>query len=158
MVQRLAARPPGCTSLTLTNKRWPPDCAGVLFLGATRQRGWAQGFLHYGTEPVKPIHLLRLIGRGMPTVRLRQNPSEETLGSMAQANERRWAERWSRTIGALGTRLWRCLVGLRYGIVGVGRTGSGLALCLAQLGVHQLTLIDPDVVERHNLWGNARRY
>jgi hypothetical protein len=59
--------------------------------------------------------------------------------------------RWSRTIGALGVDVWQRLVRLRYGIIGVGRTGSRLALALAGLGVHALTLIDPDTLALPNL-------
>jgi hypothetical protein len=36
-------------------------------------------------------------------------------------------------------------------IVGVGGIGSPTALALAKLGISELTLIDPDTVERHNL-------
>ncbi len=36
-------------------------------------------------------------------------------------------------------------------LVGVGGIGSPLALALAKLGMPNLTLIDPDTVERHNL-------
>jgi len=60
-------------------------------------------------------------------------------------------ERWSRTIGALGLEVWQRLVGLRYAIIGLGRTGSNVALALTRLGVRHLTLIDPDRLELHNL-------
>jgi predicted ThiF/HesA family dinucleotide-utilizing enzyme len=60
--------------------------------------------------------------------------------------------RWSRTIGALGGEAsWQRLVRLRIAIIGCGRTGSLVAVTLARLGVRQLILIDPDVVEEHNL-------
>jgi hypothetical protein len=61
-------------------------------------------------------------------------------------------DRWSRTSGALGGEaVWWRLVWLHVGIVGCGRTGSSLATGLARLGVHRLTLIDPDRIELHNL-------
>ena len=43
------------------------------------------------------------------------------------------------------------MIGLRYALVGLGRTGSSLALALVRLGVQHLTLIDPDHLELHNL-------
>lgn len=39
----------------------------------------------------------------------------------------------------------------RVTLVGVGGIGSPTALALAKLGIPKLTLIDPDIVERHNL-------
>jgi len=60
-------------------------------------------------------------------------------------------ERWSRTIGALGTRVWQRLTSLRIAIIGCGRTGSLIAATLVRMGIRNLTLIDPDTVEEHNL-------
>jgi len=60
-------------------------------------------------------------------------------------------ERWSRTIGALGAHVWQRLTSLRLGIIGCGRTGSLIATTAVRMGVRDLTLIDPDLVERHNL-------
>jgi hypothetical protein len=62
-------------------------------------------------------------------------------------------ERWSRTIGALGgPAIWRRLTRLRIAIVGCGRLGSLLAAAFGRLGVSaEITLIDPDVMEAHNV-------
>jgi hypothetical protein len=61
-------------------------------------------------------------------------------------------DRWSRTIGALGGgAIWQRLVRLHSGLVGCGRTGSAVAMTLARSGIRLLTLIDPDIVEMHNL-------
>lgn len=61
-------------------------------------------------------------------------------------------ERWSRTIGALGGEaIWQRLVGLHIAVIGCSRSGSLAAVTLARSGVRHLTLIDPDVVELHNL-------
>lgn len=55
-------------------------------------------------------------------------------------------------MGALGGEaVWQRLVGLRVAVVGCGRTGSLVAVTLARLGIRRLTLIDPDIVEAHNL-------
>src|SRR5262249_18539785 len=59
---------------------------------------------------------------------------------------------WSRTIGALGGEdVWHRLVRLRVGVVGCSRSGSLAAIALARLGIRDLTLIDPDIVEAHHL-------
>jgi hypothetical protein len=60
--------------------------------------------------------------------------------------------RWSRTIGALGGEdVWQRLIRLPIAVIGCGRTGSIVAFMLAALGIRHLTLIDPDVIEPHNL-------
>jgi len=51
----------------------------------------------------------------------------------------------------LGKEVWKRLIGLRYGIIGLGRTGSSLTLSLGRIGTHSLTLVDPDIIESHNL-------
>lgn len=60
---------------------------------------------------------------------------------------------WSRTAGALP--IWHRLGDLHLVIVGVGRSGSQLARSLVRLGAGQvwghMTLVDPDVMEIHNL-------
>jgi hypothetical protein len=61
-------------------------------------------------------------------------------------------ERWSRSIAALGGEVWRRLSGLHYGIAGVGRSGSILAEAVAAgWGAERLSLIDPDLIQTHNL-------
>ena len=60
--------------------------------------------------------------------------------------------RWSRSHGALGgTAVWERVVNLPTAVVGCGRSGSLAASALARLGVRELTLIDPDAIEPHNL-------
>lgn len=60
-------------------------------------------------------------------------------------------ERWSRSEGAIGPDTWGRLQDARVVIVGVGRTGSLAADALAGAGVERLTLVDPDIVEPHNV-------
>ncbi len=105
-----------------------------------------------GPSGPEPLSRLVLVGPGMHVV-----PLSEEAGAPAEAaseaEERGAAEaRWSRTVGALGgLAAWRRLVRLRVGIVGCGRTGSLMAVALARVGVRSLTLLDPDVIEPHNL-------
>ncbi len=62
---------------------------------------------------------------------------------------------WSRSMGALGADVWVRLQDAHVVVIGVGRTGSLLCDALASSGVDRLTLIDPDVVEPHNVGEGA---
>ncbi|MBI3962993.1 MAG: ThiF family adenylyltransferase [Deinococcus sp.] len=104
------------------------------------------------SQDLEPLHQLRLVGPGMHAIGLQQELLPEPLArTMVEGSSEESVARWSRTIGALGQEAWQRLVGLRYALIGVGRAGSSLALALARMGVTQLTLIDPDRVESHNL-------
>jgi hypothetical protein len=88
----------------------------------------------------------------MYRVRAGEPTGESTTASGGGSGSHAAAERWSRTIGALGGfDVWRRLAGLSVTIVGCGRTGSMLAEALGRLGVDRLTLIDPDLIEPGNL-------
>jgi len=127
----------------------PPDCMGVLLLGRNQHRGRALGAVRFPAQDLTPVHALRLAGPGMLTINLQRGPRAEWSSQVGKESTQDSLERWSRTIGALGLEVWQRLRGLRYAIVGLGRTGSSLAL--ARLGVRHLTLIDPDRLELHNL-------
>lgn len=91
---------------------------------------------------------LRIIGAGLlefatPDSRLPPASSPDGNG------------RWSRARGALGSQVWTRLRSLRCTIVGCGRTGSIVAHSLARMGVRNLALMDPDLVELHNLDGEG---
>jgi len=60
-------------------------------------------------------------------------------------------ENFDRQIRAFGHEGQRIIESLKIGIVGVGGIGSIVAQQLAHLGVKNITLIDPDVVETTNL-------
>jgi molybdopterin/thiamine biosynthesis adenylyltransferase len=61
-------------------------------------------------------------------------------------------QRWSRTQGGFGGReVWERWLGCPMAIIGVGRSGSLLAEALIRSGVLNLSLIDADIVEPHNL-------
>lgn len=57
----------------------------------------------------------------------------------------------TRTFDTWGQKTQNTISRLRVGIVGVGSVGSIVAEAMARIGVAQVTLIDPDRVERHNL-------
>ena len=56
-----------------------------------------------------------------------------------------------RTFDSWGTESQNTISRLRVGIVGLGSVGAVVAEALARIGVSQVTLIDPDKVEKHNL-------
>jgi hypothetical protein len=91
----------------------------------------------------RPLAAVRIIGPGLP--RLAFGPTSPAL---AASQDR---ERFSRTIGALGAATFDRLRSLRFVVVGCGRAGSLVAEHVAAYGVTGLTLIDPDVLEPHNL-------
>ncbi|MGH8477259.1 MAG: ThiF family adenylyltransferase [Methylococcales bacterium] len=65
---------------------------------------------------------------------------------------RQQGKRWSRTRGALGgDGVWQRWIDCPMAIIGTGRSGSLLAEALSRSGVRRLTLIDPDIIEPHNL-------
>ena len=116
--------------------------------------GQAAGQLQAACEidgRIWPIESLRVVEAGMPRVHLRPKivlSSGDDDGAREQALA---DEIWSRSVGALGESNWRRLVSLRVVVVGCGRSGSLVAAALARFGVRQLTLIDPDEIEPHNL-------
>jgi len=60
-------------------------------------------------------------------------------------------EELNRTISVWGIRKQQKLARLKVGIIGTGSVGSIVAETVARLGVQQVSLIDFDLVERHNL-------
>jgi hypothetical protein len=90
-----------------------------------------------------------IIGAGLPCVTFTQTSRPGAEPDAPPPPDERAI--WSRTIGALGESAWQRLRKLHVGVVGCGRSGSLAAAALRRLGVHQLTLIDKDVLEPHNL-------
>ena len=56
-----------------------------------------------------------------------------------------------RTVDTWGYESQSTIGRLRVGIVGLGSVGSIVAEALARIGVSHITLIDPDIIEEHNL-------
>ena len=56
-----------------------------------------------------------------------------------------------RTYDTWGTEAQSFISRLHIGIVGLGSVGSVVAEALARIGVPTITLVDPDIVEQHNL-------
>lgn len=127
---------------------WPVQ--GWVWLGIGALEGYLGGGIRRHGE-WQPLEGVRLSGRGMHRLSAtRPGGGAESAQDAALTGAQR--VRWSRTIGALGgVDVWQRLTQLRVGVVGCGRSGSLVAEALARLGVRDVTLIDPDRVELHNL-------
>jgi molybdopterin/thiamine biosynthesis adenylyltransferase len=112
-----------------------------LVLGIGPAEGCWWGLAWTAPDRTLPVSEISLPGPGM--FRLRKHPDPDTPAVPET--------RWTRTRAALGEAAWRRLTSLRVGIVGCGRLGSTLAAALARNGVRHLLLVDPDIVEPHNL-------
>lgn len=122
---------------------YPSVC--VLQLGARAELGAFTG-IYVSGDRIVPIRQLQFVGAGMARF-----DAVDFVQPVRQLVPRE-AERWSRLIGALGgSEVWRCLTELSLIVVGVGRTGSLVAASLARLGCRQVTLVDPDRIELHNV-------
>ena len=114
-----------------------------LALGVGNAAGRMLGRCYSSTGPVENLSVLKVIAEGLPHIDF--SSSEAVRLSDTEASI------WSRTIGALGERVWRRLTDLHFCLVGCGRSGSLMAASLHRFGARYLTLIDPDHWELHNL-------
>jgi hypothetical protein len=127
------------------------DAVGRLVLGQGPWRGRVVGTVRT-SDGIERLDRLDLIGPGMFRIltgdaRHHHHGPDQVAPSVDPIRGR-----WSRTIGALGgLDTWGRLVRLHVGVIGVGRSGSLVAAALNNLGLRRLTLIDPDVIEPHNL-------
>lgn len=142
------SHPSGLTSLSaqddrneadlvdLAQHRNGPDTPLVSLL--LTPAGDLQGRVWTGRHAYVPLRLLQVVGE---SIRLQYPGRGHGQARPALA----------RQALAFGTALNQDLAMLRVGVVGCGGTGSATALLLARLGVGQLALFDPDVVECTNL-------
>lgn len=167
---RLVTHPPAAADA----RRFPrlSTVVGTLWIGAGPMRGAVWGAVHLDEHSV-PLQELYLVGAGM--YRLTLAPSQDVHPGAAPRHALQQSTRdqrldptimRSRTMGALGGEaVWQRLAGLRVAIIGVGRTGSIVAITLAQTGLRDIILIDPDRIAPHNLgemmamgWADVGRY
>ena len=133
----------------------PPDTAQI-YLEGTDDRVLLQGRLCLG-QSVITMESFSVVGPGLLHLESTGITEMQTDGlhlvhPSRSLTDMKNAERWSRTIGALGSPdAWHRLNRLSIGVIGCGRTGSLMAQGLARLGIGRLVLVDPDVVEMHNL-------
>lgn len=112
--------------------------------------------------PDRP-HATLVVGRSSFDARVRYTAADEhqistiaEVGSDLRLHEKRDLEvsvdeGFDRSIRAFGAKGQSILRRLKFGIVGLGGTGSIVAEQLAYLGVGSLVLLDPDTIERTNL-------
>jgi hypothetical protein len=128
----------------------PEDTRIILGVGVGPAAGHLAGVVrHEGC--IRALAAMRVIAPGLPRLALRRS-----LDLSPHTKD----ERFSRTIGALGERTFARLRSLHFAVVGCGRTGSLVADHLASYGVASIALIDPDLLELHNLGemtGNLNR-
>lgn len=121
-----------------------PTCS--ILLGSGEDVGLFTGIFPV-RDRAEPVHEIKIVGPGM-----RRLPAVDFQTLQRHQVLPQDAARWSRLIGALGgLDVWQRLTSLNFCIIGTGRTGSLVATTLAKHGVHNLTLVDPDVLELHNL-------
>ncbi len=102
---------------------------------------------HAGDEPLAE---LILVGTGLARISLTPENAGRGLATLRIGRDE-VPEMLSRTGGALGSAALARLRRLRVVVVGCGRSGSLVIESLASLGIAELTLIDPDLLEPHNL-------
>lgn len=120
----------------------------ALVIGFGAASGCLAGlFVGHGGR-VEPIRRIKVVSAGLPSMSVRTDGARR--GELDDA-QRDSESVWSRTIGALGAETWRRLTALKIAVVGCGRTGSLFVTSLARLGVKDITLVDPDFVEEHNV-------
>jgi len=114
--------------------------------------GEARGEMHaLALEPGSDmVRAAGLVIRGPGLRRIEYPGSVERISPWARANDI-----WSRSMSAMGPVPWQQMTTDRFEIVGCGRTGSLIANQLANLGCRSLGLVDPDLVETHNLDGST---
>jgi hypothetical protein len=91
---------------------------------------------------IEPVQAVWIVGPGMAVLR----PGDQGAPPAEAAPARS-----SRLTHALGHQVWDRLRGCCFTIVGCGRIGSQIAMTLACMGVGEIILVDPAVIEPHNL-------
>jgi hypothetical protein len=117
----------------------------ILGVGIGPAAGHFAGMIR-SQHKIAELGVVRVIAPGLPRLTL-GSPRFDRPSQFASADR----VRFSRSIGALGEGAFDRLRSLRIAVVGCGRTGSLVVDHIAAYGVTGLTLIDPDVMERHNL-------
>jgi hypothetical protein len=104
-------------------------------------------------DRIYPLASVNLVGPGM-----------RRFGRSHSVNRRRInpqsSERWSRSSGAMGSKLFRAFRNNSVLLIGAGRLGSLLGTSLVRMGLRRLTVVDSDHLEAHNrdaTFGNKPR-
>ncbi|MBX3397696.1 MAG: ThiF family adenylyltransferase [Gemmataceae bacterium] len=108
----------------------PPDNAGW--------RGWV-----FQAGEVDPLAGFRIVAGGMP-----EAGGIDTYDAASDP-------KWSRTVKAVGETAFNKASRASVAVIGASRLGSAVAFQLAGVGVRRITLVDPDVLEPHNIVGSV---
>ena len=108
-------------------------------LGVERN-GWTGVVIE--NDKAYPLDEIHLVGPQMPIF--------NRLADEGFAN-RESDDRWSRQSGALGEKVFQRFRKLNVVLIGAGRLGSLIAEGLIRSGLDRLAVVDPDVLEPHNL-------
>jgi predicted ThiF/HesA family dinucleotide-utilizing enzyme len=122
-------------------KPWHSQRLVVLLVGLPpNNAGWRGWVFHAGE--VEPLVGFRIVTGGMP----------EAGG--VTTDDTASDPKWSRTLKAVGVEAFDKALRASVAVIGASRLGSAVAFQLAGVGVRRITLIDPDVVEPHNIVGS----
>ena len=130
---------------------------GVIAFSRNKPREHFAGWVFTpGSHCFTPISSIKIVGKGIHRV---YGMGDRNGGSRQQINKKLvppdiQAEnilRYSRTDGALGEKNRERLVGLNFAIIGAGRLGSLVLNSLVRMGSTNISIIDPDRVEFHNI-------
>lgn len=132
--------PAAIERLITRSERKPGQTLVILVLGIESDRGkWVAAIVQ--RNEVLPVAEVRLIGCGMPV--FTRQPGAPRVDSSHSF-------RWSRIDGALGPVSQRFRQS-RVFLIGAGRLGSLLAEVWIRAGLMDLTVVDQDRIEAHNL-------
>jgi hypothetical protein len=142
------------SSMTVSTNRFethnnrPPTLPGLghLFISPEGMTGEWRGWIQSPSGAIEPLDYIPLVGAGMHILKSGDASNQDVPIYSCAVHAR-----LSRTIGAMGFRHWRRFIRQRIAVIGCGRSGSIAAATLVKMGMGDITLIDPDVVEIHNI-------
>lgn len=143
---------PGWQEMSLTDIEaerdvlaWPAGATGLPLVGLTvgTDGCWSARFWEKHGRRMRRhwCGKVRVVGPRAYDIHFNDNISKEPLRK----------EILKRTFDTWGRESQNMIARMKVGIVGLGSVGCIVAECMARIGVAQVTLIDPDKVEKHNL-------
>jgi hypothetical protein len=146
----ISMRPQSSVPVATTLRRLSSGLLAAILFDRHNGRMW--GYAGHHDNEGQDLNNLLLVGPGMRDVPIEPLAVHQPLSSEeCHFDLSKEYLKYSRTISALGLSTWKRLRSLRIAIVGCSRTGASVTSTLAMLGAQHLILIDPDVVETHNL-------
>ena len=136
-----------------------PKSPGIPIFSETDDRGERRLADFFDTRSIVGPHLALVVGPGGCRCRVLGGDAEievVEIGSKLESlfvpsDDQAAEQKFDRQIRAFGQSGQKSIQRLTIAIVGLGGTGSAIAQQVAHLGVRNFILIDPDVIETHNL-------